>query len=263
MAQQRVLNVGESTGHFIDTLRALVSREFRIRYKGSFFGMLWAVITPLATVAVLWFLFTKVLRVGVSHFPVFLYSAMLPWVWFSTSVQTSASTLMDNRALVRTPFFSKPLLPWAVTCTNFVLYLLAMPVLFVLMVYDGLPLTRALAVLPAIWLVQWILTLAFTVLIAAIGILVRDVQHLMGVILLFWFYLTPIFYDLKQIPPEIARWYAYNPMVPIITAHRAVTVNGVLPDWISLGKVTAVGAALLVVSLLIFRTLEDAFIDEA
>jgi homopolymeric O-antigen transport system permease protein len=263
MAQQRVLNVGESTWHFIDTLRALVSREFRIRYKGSFFGILWAVLNPLATVAVLWFLFTKVLKVGVPHFPVFLYSAILSWVWFSTSVQTSASTLMDNRALVRTPFFSKPLLPWAVTCTNFVLYVMALPVLFGLMAFDGVPLTAALAVLPVIWLVQWLLTLAFTVLIAAIGILVRDVQHLIGVILLFWFYLTPIFYDLKQVPPDIARWYVYNPMIPIITAHRAVTVNGVLPDWASLGKVTVVGAVLLAVSLLLFRTLEDAFIDEA
>jgi len=247
----------------VDTLRALVSREFRMRYKGSFFGILWAVITPLATVAVLWFLFTKVLAVGVFHFPVFLYTAMLPWVWFQSSIQTSATTLMDNRALVRTPFFSKPLLPWAVTCTNFVLYLFALPVLFGLMVYDGLPLTRALAVLPVIWLVQWVLTLAFTVLIAAIGILIRDVQHLMGVVLLFWFYLTPVFYDLKQVPPHIARWFAYNPMVPIIEAHRAVTINGVLPDWMALGKVTIGGAALLALSLLIFRTLEDAFIDQA
>lgn len=261
--RQRVLPVSESTGHFVDTLRALVSREFRVRYKGSFFGILWAVINPLGSVVILWFLFTKVLKIPIPHFPALLYSALLPWVWFQTTVMTGANTLMENRALVRTPFFSKPLLPWAVTCTNFLLYLLALPVLFALMIYDGLPLTRALLALPAIWLVQWVLTLAFTVLIAAIGILVRDVQHLIGVILLFWFYLTPIFYDPRQIPPDIARWFAYNPMFSIVTAHRAVTVYGHMPDWVSMGTLILISTGLLIVSLLIFRSLEDAFIDAA
>jgi ABC-type polysaccharide/polyol phosphate export permease len=260
---QGSLQPTESVGHFFDTLIALVSREFRMRYKGSFFGILWAVLSPLGTVATLQLVFTQILTLGVPNFAVFLYSALLPWVWFQASVQTSASTLSDNRDLVRTPFFPKSLLPGVVTCTNFLLYLCALPVLFALMAVDDLPLTRALVTLPAIWLVQGILTLGFTVLISAIGILVRDITHLMGLVMTLWFYLTPIFYDLKQVPPYLATWLALNPMAVIVSAHRDAVLYGRNPDWTELGVWAMIGLGLLAASIAMFRRLEDTFVDAA
>jgi lipopolysaccharide transport system permease protein len=264
MAQRRsVQTVSETTGHFVDTLRVLVAREFRMRYKGSFFGILWAVISPIGTVVILQFLFTKVVAIGVPHFAAFLYCGILPWTWFQASVQTGSTTLNDNRDLIRTPFFSKPLLPWTVTCTNFIFYLFSLPVFLGLMVYEGLPFTSALLVLPVVWFVQWTLTLGFTVLNAAIGILIRDWPHLLAVILMFWFYLTPIFYDIKQLPPDSARWFSFNPLTAIVAAHRAILIEGQQPDWAALGSVMAAGAVLLALSLFVFRTLEDSFIDKA
>jgi homopolymeric O-antigen transport system permease protein len=255
--------VSGTPGHLWDTLRALVGRELRMRYKGSFFGIMWAILSPLGTAVILQFVFTKILTISIPHFSVFIYTGMVPWTWFHASVQTSAGTLTENRNLVRTPFFAKPLLPVVVTCTNFMLYLFALPVLLALIVGDGVPLTRALFALPLVWLVQGVFTLAFTVLIAAIGVLVRDVQHLMGVVLLFWFYLTPIFYDLKQLPPDSVRWFSANPMTAIIVAHRAITLQGTFPNWSDLAYVALISSVLLVVSLRIFRALEDAFIEEA
>jgi lipopolysaccharide transport system permease protein len=254
---------GGALGRMADTLQALVGREFRIRYKGSFFGVLWAILSPLGTVAILQFVFGRVMSVSVPHFEAFIYSGLLPWIWFSAAVQTGATTLVDNRDLVRTPFFVKPLLPGVVTCTNFLLYLAAFPVLLLLLVADGIPLTPAFLALPAVWLCQALLTLGITVLIAAIGALVRDVQHLMGVVLLFWFYLTPIFYDLEQVPRESMRWFSLNPMTPIISAHRAVTLYGRFPDWSELAAWTLIGVVVLIVSLRVFHALEDAFVEEA
>lgn len=263
MAQvERSLLMGHSAGHFVETLAALVSRDLQMRYKGSFFGILWALLSPLGTVVILRFLFTQILRVPTPHFAVFIYSALLPWVWFQTAVHAGATTLADNSDLVRTPFFAKSLLPSVVTSTNFLLYVLALPMLFGLMAYEGVPLTRALIALPMIWIVQGILTLGFTVLIAAVGVLVRDVQHLMVVLLTFWFYLTPVFYDLDQLPPDLASWFSLNPMTAIVTAHRAVTLYGRSPNWTALGLVTLVGVGLLAISLLIFRSLEDTFIEQ-
>jgi len=264
MAHSRsLLSMSETPGHLLDTLRVLVEREFRMRYKGSFLGILWAVVSPLGTVIVLQFLFTKVLSFGVPHFSVFLYCGILPWTWFQMSLQSGSSTLSDNRDLVRTPFFSKPLLPLTVTCTHFIFYLFSLPVLLLLMVYNGLPITSALLILPLVWIVQWVLTIGFTVLMAAIGILVRDWQHLIAVVLMFWFYLTPIFYDVKQLPPETARWFAYNPMTSIVSAHRSIILDATRPDWSALGLVAASGLAFLAFSLLVFRALEDSFIDRA
>jgi ABC-type polysaccharide/polyol phosphate export permease len=264
MAQTREsLHLADSAGQLVDTLRALVGREFRMRYKGSFFGVIWAVLSPLGTVIILQLVFTKILTFSTPHFGAFLYSAMMPWVWFQSALQTSATTLADNRDLVRTPFFAKPMLPGAVTCTNFMLYLFALPVLFGLMLAEGLPFTRALAALPIIWTVQGILTLGFTVFIAAFGLLFRDVQHLMGVVMTFWFYLTPIFYDMKQVPADLARWMSLNPMAPIVSAHRGVILYGQVPNWGALGVWALVGIGILAGSLAMFRQLEDAFIDQA
>jgi homopolymeric O-antigen transport system permease protein len=130
-----------------------------------------------------------------------------------------------------------------------------------LMVADGLPFTPALVALPAVWLVEGILTLGFCLLIAAVGILMRDIQHLIGVVLLFWFYLTPIFYDLKQIPPDLGRWFSINPMSAIVSAHRGILLHGEFPNWRELGLWALVGVGLLAVSAGVFRQLEDAFID--
>jgi lipopolysaccharide transport system permease protein len=253
----------EAIGHRFDTLRALVSREFRMRYKGSFLGIIWAILSPLGTVLTLQFVFTRILPFGTPHFAVFLYSAMLPWVWFQSAIQASAGTLGDNRDLVRTPFFFKPMLPAVVTCTNFLLYLFALPVLLGLMASDEIAFTPALAALPILWIVQGILTLAFTVFISAIGVLVRDVQHLMGVVMMLWFYVTPIFYDLKQVPPDLARWFSLNPMAAIVSAHRGIVLYGDFPNWTELAALAIVSIAILGVSVAIFRQLEDAFIDEA
>jgi lipopolysaccharide transport system permease protein len=263
MAQSRESDLTESTGHKVDTLRALVGREFRMRYKGSFFGVLWAVLSPLGTVLVLQLVFTRILTFSTPNFGVFLYSAMLPWAWFAASVQSSATTLLDHRDLVRTPFFHKPLLPAAVTCTNFLLYVFALPVMFGLMVADGIPFTGAMLALPAIWVVEGLLTLAFCLLIAALGILMRDIQHLIGVVLMFGFYLTPIFYELSQVPPELSSWFRFNPMAAIVSAHRDVLLHGRLPDWRELGVWALASLALLAICLNVFKRLEDAFIDEA
>ena len=263
MDQVQQLSVGHSAGQLVDTLRVLVGRELRMRYKGSFFGILWTVISPIGTVAILQLVFGQILQLGAPHFSAFIYSGLLPWVWFQSALQTGAGTLAENRDLVRTPFFSKPLLPAVVTCTNFLLYLLALPVLLALLVGNGIPLTAALVALPAVWIVQGVLTLAFTILIAAVAVLVRDVQHLMGVILLLWFYLTPVFYDLKQVPPNLSRWFSLNPMTAIVSAHRAITLYGQFPNWRELGYWMLIGAGMLGLSLISFRALEDSFIEEA
>lgn len=255
------MSVARSSGYLFDVISTLVGRELRLRYKGSLLGLLWAVLSPLGTVFILHFLFTRVLPLNIPHYAAFIYSGLLPWTWFQAAVQTSAATLIDNRDLVRKPFFPRPLLPTVVTGTNFILYLLALPVLLVILAVEGLPLSPALALLPLIWLAQAIFTLACTVLVAALGALIRDVQHLLGVGMLLWFYLTPIFYDLDRVTPTQARWLLLNPMAVLVQAHRALVLHGQMPDWGALVATILVGLALLGVSLAVFRALEDMFVE--
>ena len=97
MAQSRTAErFDDSAGHMLDTLWALVGREFRMRYKGSFFGVLWAVLSPLGTVVILQLVFTRILAFSTSNFTVFMYSAMLPWAWFSAAIQSFSTVLKTD-----------------------------------------------------------------------------------------------------------------------------------------------------------------------
>lgn len=251
-----------TTGYLYDIVYTLVGRELRIRYKGSLLGILWAILSPLGTVAILHILFTRIVPLDIPNYAAFIYSGLLPWTWFQAAVQTGAATLLDNRDLVRTPFFPRPMLPVVVTSTNFLLYLLALPVLLLVMVVEGLALTPALLLLPLVWLVLALFTLACTLLVAALGVLIRDVQHLLGVGMLLWFYLTPVFYDIDRINPDTARWFALNPLAVMVTAHRALTLGATMPNWTLLTVWGLLSCAMLAASLTLFRTLEDAFVEE-
>ncbi len=248
--------------HALEVLVVLVEREVRIRYKGSFLGILWALLSPLGMVAILHLLFTRILPLDIPHYPAFVYSGLLPFGWFQASVQTGAATLLDNRDLVRKPFFPRALLPAVVTGSQFVLYLLALPVLALLVLAEKLPITTALFALPAVWVVQALLTLAFTTLFASLGVLVRDVQHLLGVAMTLWFYLTPVFYDIRKVSPEHARWLSWNPMTAIVQAHRAIFLEGRPPEWATLAPSAALALLVLAASLALFRSVEGVLVED-
>lgn len=250
------------TGYAADVIRTLVERELRIRYKGSALGLLWAVLSPLGTVAVMHLIFTSVLPLGIEHYASYVYSGLLPFTWFQAAVLTSSSTLLDNRDLVRRPFFPRLLLPAVVTATQFALYLLALPVLLVLLLFEGVALSPALLLLPLVWAVLGVFTLACGVIFAALGVLIRDVQHILGVGMTLWFYLTPIFYRVEGIEHPSASLLRLNPMALIVQGHRQITLEGLPPNWGELGLALAVGLALLAASVALFRALEDAFVEE-
>lgn len=252
----------ERPGHAFELVGVLVARELRIRYKGSLLGVAWALLSPLGTVAILHLLFTRMLPLGIPHYAPFVYSALLPWTWFQVSVSNGATALVDNRDLVRKPFFARPLLPAVVTSSQFALYLLALPMLLALMLAEGIPIRPRLALLPLVWIALGLWTLACTTLVAALGALIRDVQHLLGVLMMLWFYLTPVFYDLERVAPATAAWLRLNPMAVIVEAHRGLTLEGSTPNWPALGVCAIGGAALLSLSLVLFHALEHQIIEE-
>jgi lipopolysaccharide transport system permease protein len=252
------MNNARSPSYLFDVVLTLVERELRMRYKGSVLGLLWAILSPLGTVLILYILFSKVLPLNIPHFAAFIYSGLLPWTWFQASMFTSAATLNDNRDLVRKPFFPRMLLPGVVTATNFILYLLALPVLFILLVLEGLPVTPVVFLLPVVWLLLGLLIMGLTMVISALGVLIRDIQHLLGVVMLLWFYLTPIFYDV----PRQATWLYLNPLTILVKAHRDILLYGQAPQLSHLMILSVAGVVLFLGGVLLFRSMEDMFVEE-
>ncbi|PYE55740.1 ABC transporter permease [Deinococcus yavapaiensis] len=245
-----------------DLTSELVSREVKVRYKGSVFGAAWSLMLPLAQLLVFTLLFRAALKLDIPNYPLFVFVGVLAWNWFQSSVLTAASAIVDNRELVRRPGFPTLVLPAVTVVTTLVHYLLALPVLLLFTLLSGVPLTYHALALLAVIAVQFVLTLGLAYLVASVQVLFRDVQHLLGVVMTLAFYLTPVFYSPASVPERYRLIYELNPVARLLDASRAVVLEGRAPHWSSLLIVAAIGVVLLALGLTVFRRTSARFAEE-
>lgn len=245
-----------------DLLRELVSRDMKLLYKRSVLGIAWTLINPLLQLAVFAFVFQLVLPVNIPRYASFVFSGLLVWNWFQTSLFQSTGVIIASRPLIRQPGFPIALLPVVITTTGFIHFLLALPVLLIFLLIDGVELKPVIFVLPILQILQFVVIVSFSYLLAALNVTFRDTQHTLGVILQLFFYVTPIFYDIQNVPPGYQFLYNLNPMVPLVTAYRSVLMHGVQPDWYSLLIVVLMVAVCLPIGLRFFRQQSDRFVEE-
>lgn len=245
-----------------DLLRELVNRDIKIQYKRSLLGISWSLITPLMQLVVYYFVFRLAFSLDIPNYAAFAFSGMLVWTWFQMSLFRGASTITDSRELIRQPGFPVAILPVVAVSTNFIHFLISLPILLVFLLTSGLGFKLALFTLPALFAVQFLFTLSLTYLVAALNVTFRDTQHILGVLLNLFFYLTPIFYDIKIVPARYLSIYYLNPMTHLIQAYRAVLLQGQLPELLPLFTLGLVAIALLVTTYRFFRQASYRFAEE-
>jgi lipopolysaccharide transport system permease protein len=259
-------DVGWLTGrrwiHLRDLLRELIARDIKLRYRGSYFGMAWTLLNPIAELTVLWFVFGHVVPLRIPNYAAFLFTGLLVYTWFQTSLFNATVAVVSNRDLIRRPDVPLDILPIISVASTLFHFLLSLPVLFGLLLWTGVPLTGALVALPALIAVQFVLILALAYPLAALHVWMRDTQYFLKVGLQLLFFLTPVFYETRTIPDAFRHLFRLNPMATIVDGYRDVLVRGVLPPagaWIMLAVVSA---ALLGVGLMAFRRASRYFADE-
>jgi lipopolysaccharide transport system permease protein len=248
--------------HFRDLLSELVQRDMRLRYKRSLLGVLWSLLNPLLQLVVFTFIFGVVLPLNIPHFPLFLFTGLLAWNWFQSSLLEATGAIVDNRELIRRPGFPDAILPLVSVSTNFLHYLLALPVLMVFVAASGIPFRPVLLALPLVLAVQFVITLGLAYLIAALHVRFRDTRYLLGIALLLGFYLSPVFYDAAAIPAAYQAIYRLNPMVTLLEAYRAMLMEGVFPSPLILLAWAVVGALVLLLGVRLFRRMSVHFAEE-
>jgi lipopolysaccharide transport system permease protein len=214
-----------------DLLRELVVRDMKLRYKRSVLGILWSLLQPLAQLTVYVFVFGRVLNLDIPNYPSFVFVGVLAYNWFQAALHQSVGAITDNRELIKRPGFPVAILPVASVTTNLVHFLLALPILLLTVLLVGGRVTGAFLALPLIMALQFLLILSLGYFLATFQVTFRDTQHLLGVFLMLFFFLTPIFYHRQAIPPQYQFVYQVNPMTHLITAYRTVLLDG---DWPSL-----------------------------
>jgi lipopolysaccharide transport system permease protein len=248
--------------HLRDLLRELIVRDIKLRYKGSVLGQAWTLLNPLAELLVLVFVFNSILSLGIPNYPAFLFTGLLVYGWFQTSLYYATGVIVGNRELIRRPGVPSAILPIVTVGSTLIHFVFSLPILFAMLLVSHIPITDAVLALPLLIAVQFVLILAFAYPLATLHVWFRDTQYLLRLALQLLFYLTPVFYDVSTIPAQYRTLYRFNPMVPIVEGYRDLLLRGRLPDPLPLVVLSVCSAAMLTAGVAIFRHTSDRFVDE-
>jgi lipopolysaccharide transport system permease protein len=239
-------------------------RDLKVRYKQTMLGVGWAVLQPFLTMVVFTIFFGELAQVpsdGVPY-PIFSYTALLPWGLFSKALQDASRSLVQNRHMITKVYFPRIILPLSSTLAGVVDFAIAFLVLLGMMVYYGMAPTSAVWTLPLFLLLTLITALGAGLWFSAINVLYRDVMYVMPFLTQFWMFITPIVYPASMVPEKWRVLYALNPMTGVVEGFRWAMLGTTAEPPITMLVTSAVVSILALVSgLFYFRRMERLFAD--
>lgn len=242
---------------------SLVKRDLKGRYKGSVLGFLWTFINPLLQLIIYTMVFSVIMRSGIKDYYLFLFVALVPWIFFSTSLSGGSSCIWAQQEMVKKIYFPREVLPISYVTSQFVNMLLSFIVIFAVLIVSRHVLNPlAILCLPIIMIVEYILALGMTMLTSAITVYLRDVEYILGIVTMAWQFLTPVMYSVDQVPEKLQWVFSLNPMTSVIMAYRDILYYGNMPQLETLLSAVITGIFMLIVGWIIFDHLQKHFVEE-
>lgn len=251
----------------------LVLRELKARYKNSVLGFVWSLLNPLAMMLVFTIVFGLLMPNNtIEKYPIFLLCGLLPWNFFAASVLGGTNSIIDNSNLVKKVYFPREALPIANTFSNLVNFLLAFIVLFAVLIVFQSNFSPWLWLLPAVIAVQVCFTLGVVFILSTLNVFYRDTIIIMDVVMLAWFFLTPIFYSVEMLPTtmmiagqviDVHRlYYILNPMASIINMYRDLLYWGYRTDLDFFLRTAGTSIAIMIFGYWFFTRYSSRFGEE-
>jgi ABC-type polysaccharide/polyol phosphate export permease len=249
-------------------LRELVKRDFQGRYAGSLLGFVWSLVQPLWLLLLFTFVFSTVMKVSpvgearTSHFAVFLFGGLLPWMALHEGVLRSSTAITDNAGLVKKLRFPAEILVLAVVVAALLHEAIAAAIFVGVLVWVGDFSAGGLPLLLLAVPLQMGLTLGLGLVVAAAHVFFRDTAQLLGMVLNAWFYLTPVVYPLALVPQDFRPWLELNPLTPLVGMYRQAFLAGEAALVPGTGALALVSVVLVSAGLWVFNRLKRTFVDE-
>jgi lipopolysaccharide transport system permease protein len=244
-----------------ELLLFLIWRDLKVRYKQTILGATWVIIQPLLTMLVFTLFFGKLVGTpeGIPY-PLFVYTGILPWTFFSNSVINGSNSLVGSSNLLTKVYFPRMIIPAAAVGAGLVDLAVAFLVLVGMAIYYGVSLTSSMLLLPVFILLTTLLALGIGLGVSALSVKYRDIRHALPFVLQLWLFSSPIIYP-SSLFSEGWRWaLALNPMTGIVNGFRSSLLGRAL-DWHAVSFSTVIIVVLLVCSAYIFRRVETSFAD--
>ncbi|MBU9262808.1 Teichoic acid translocation permease protein TagG [Burkholderia multivorans] len=245
-----------------------VKREFQSKYRNSLLGAAWTVLNPLAMIVVYTVIFSQVMRArlpGVDSsfaYSIHLCAGVLPWGMFVEIVSRAQNAFIDNANLIKKLSFPRLCLPVIVVANALVNFAIVFGLFVAFLVMTGnFPGVAFAAVIPLLVLLT-LFAIGLGITLGVLNVFFRDVGQFFGIVLNFWFWLTPIVYSIDILPKPVQGWMQFNPMASLIQAFQVVMMEGKWPEWSRLWLVIALGVGLCLIGFSLFRKHAGEMVDE-
>lgn len=210
-----------------DLLLIFAWREFVIRYRQSMIGILWAVLQPMSLMLLFTFIFSYILKMKLSGlpYPVFFYAGILPWTFFSSSLNYSIPSLTNHYNLITKIYFPREILPLSGIIVAFVDYLIALLFFVILLVIYGISLSITVLWIIPLFVMLFIFTVSVALFLSGLNVYYRDVKLATSFIIQLWFFASPVMYSIDQLDMKLKIFLFLNPLTFIIENMRRVVLE--------------------------------------
>lgn len=257
-----IMNVFKNLYDYRELLKTSVKKEVRSKYKNSFLGVLWSFLNPLLQIIVYAIIFSLILKNKQDNYAIFLCAGLIPWTYFSISINKSAFTIIENGNIIKKVYFPREIIPISVVTAETINFLISTLIILGFVIFGGIGISKYILYYPLVLIAQYLVILAISFIISSICVYFRDLQHFIGIILQLLFYATPIVYSQNSIPPEYQWILKYNPMTYIVNAYRNIFYYKTAIDLKSIILLIIIAIGGCVCGYWIFSKLQKGFAEQ-
>ncbi|MBU0547648.1 MAG: ABC transporter permease [Candidatus Omnitrophica bacterium] len=215
---------------FRRTLWNISVKQFKAKYAGSVLGIFWVVINPILMMLAITFVFTAVFKTGIKDFALFVLSGILPWMFFSGALSEATPSLSTQKSVLHQFSLPKEIIPLSIALSYLMNFLMSGVIVYPVFLFQNPGIITLAVLLPAILILTYIFTSGIVLLFSVVNVIFRDLEHLVGTLLMFWFWVTPIFYPIEMIPGNLRWVFNLNPLSVFILFYRDIIFYCRMPD---------------------------------
>ncbi len=246
----------------IDQIRVLIAKDFKLKYNATALGFLWSLMMPALTSSVYYFVFGVMMRFNAPNYLLYLMSGSFLWQFFANVVMQNGSVLTSNQGLLKKTSFDREILIWGTFFTESIHFILTIPVLIVMMICYGVN-PNLLTIIPnlaAVFFSLAFFSVGVSYAYAAVNLYFRDLERIMGIFMMIWMFLSPVFIPMDAVPAKFVMIYNLNPMARIMQLWRDIFYQ---PGWHgeNIFVILPVAIVVFLVGRTIFRKMEPGFAE--
>ena len=217
---------------------------------------------PLFQLIIYSLVFPHIMGNRIENYTLYLMIGLMPWTFFNNTIIQSAACIVTNGGIIKKVFFPREILPISILTSNLVNFLITQIIVFIALIFSGIPITDAVLFFPVVVIMQYILQMGFAFIFSSITVYIRDVEYIINIFMMLMFYLCPIVYEPSMIPNNLLKYFKLNPMFDIISFYRKILYEGTIPNMNDVLKIFIVCFVILVFGYSVFKRLEKRFAEE-